>query len=567
MTSIRIFVGILAVAMLAVRGAAAPVDPPPKPLFNVRTSVPGLDYRNVSGGDEQGPILEQNGQGIALLDFDSDGWLDIFVTNGGTLERWRAGHHPGARLFRNSSGWRFEDVTVRAGVGVAAWSNGAAAADYDDDGDMDLYVTNWGPNVLYRNDGDGSFTDVTVAKAVGDPRWSSSATFADFDGDGRLDLYVSNYVAFDPDQVPQYEEDGSPCSYRSVATGCAPWRYKGERDTLYLQDRAGKFRDASKEWGLEATAGFRGMGVAPGDFDADGDVDLYVGCDVMPNLYLENLDSKRFRSAGERLGGAVNAEGQHESGMGVAAADLFNRGWLDLLTTNFAGQKNTYYRNEGGRLQDASGEVGIDRHRSELGWGILVEDFDQDGRRDVFITNGQIYPQVARLEDPEDRYAQSPRFYRGTSEAKLREVEPQRAFTLPDAWSLRAAAAGDLDNDGDVDVIAIQHRGPLVVFENTSDRPATIVELRTRSGGLSPHGTQITIGSWHHFHWPSQGYQSSHDSRVFIPRAVSGDVVVTWPDGSRERIPRPQIEERVTWQQTIAGAPTDGKEDAQVTHP
>jgi hypothetical protein len=531
------------------------------PLFLVHTSRPGLTYTNLSGSAEQLPILEQNGQGLAILDFDGDGRMDLFVTNGGTLEGWRVGDLPGPKLYRNLGGWRFEDVTARAGLaGHGTWGTGCAAADFDADGDTDLYVTGWGANRLYRNEGDGRFSDVTEHAGVGDERWSSSAVFADFDGDGLLDLYVSNYVVFDPERVPGTEADGSPCRYRGVRSGCGPWRYPGERDALYLQANDGRFVDASEAWGLAATDGFRGMGIAPGDFDRDGDVDLYIGCDVMPNLYLENLAGRGFRSAGRDRGVAVNADGQHESGMGVVAADLFGSGELDLLTTNFAGEKNTYYRRGEGVFEDRSNAIGFDGHRPELGWGVLAADFDGDGSRDVFVANGHIYPQVEALGDPEDRYRQLPRVYLGTGEAKLREAPPERVFRRAGwagpcpsaaclAFSLRAAAAGDLDDDGDVDIVAVQHNGPLVVFENRSQRPAPLVALETRGGGASPHGARIAIDGWSHDHWPTSGYQSSHDPRVQLPRSQAAVARVDWPGGGCEEFAVPSHAGVVSWRE------------------
>jgi enediyne biosynthesis protein E4 len=341
---------------------------PSRPLFRVRLDLPGLDYVNLSGDPEQLSVLEQNGQGIALLDYDGDGRVDLFVTNGGTFDRWRRGELPGARLYRNLGGWRFADVTVESGLAAPVWGTGAAAADLDGDGWPDLYLAAWGGDRFFRNQGDGTFVDATERAGLGSGGWSSSVAVADFDGDGRLDLYVSRYVAFDPERIPDREADGSPCAYRGIVTGCGPWRYPGERDLLYLQLADGSFRDASESWGLDATAGFRGMGVAPGDFDDDGDVDLYVACDVMPNLHLQNAGG-RFVDVGALRGGAVNDAGRHESGMGVAAADLFGHGRLDLVTTNFAGETNTYYANRDGDLVDRSAAAGLAAHPLELGWG------------------------------------------------------------------------------------------------------------------------------------------------------------------------------------------------------
>lgn len=507
-----------------------------KPVFAVRIAPSGLDYRNTCGHPAQLPILDQNGQGVGLIDYDNDGLIDILLPNGSTSSRVESASRSGPRLYRNLGAWRFEDVTDRSGIQRNDFGNGVAIADYDADGDFDIYLTNWGPNALLRNNGDGTFSDVTKVTTVGgEPRWSSSAAFADFNGDGLLDLYVSNYVDFDPQHIPDTEADGQPCLYRNIVTGCGPWRYQGQRDTLYLQQADGRFRDASDDWGLEVTAGFRGFGLACGDFDNDGDTDVFVGCDVMPNLYLENIARKRFRNVGYVRGGAVNADGKHESGMGVAAVDWLGTGRLDLFVTNFSGEKNTHYRNRGGVFTDVSLRTGFDKHRSEMGWAVLAADFDQDGFNDVLVCNGHIYPQVKKLNDPLDTYAQWPRLYLGDGTGRLSELPPTRAFKNAGKWSLRGAAVGDLDNDGDLDVIAVQHNGPIVAFENLTNGPSMTIELRTRTGGRSPRDARVLVGDKWHAHVPNQGYQSSHDHRLIVPLPrPSKSLTVRWPDGSHE---------------------------------
>ncbi len=596
-------------------GSAAGVEP----LLRLRTPIDGIDYRNVCGDDEQLPILEQNGQGVAVIDYDGDGWMDLFVPNGSTHKLWRDGRNPGSRLYRNLGDWRFADVTERAGVRGNAWANGAAVADYDADGDYDLYVTNWGANTLYRNDGDGTFTDVTERAGVGDPRWNSSAAFADFDGDGRLDLYVSNYVEFDFDHVPSTEKDGKPCLYKGVPTGCGPWCYRGQRDTLYLQRDAGRFEDVTVAANLDVTDGFRGFGVVAADFDDDGDADVFVGCDVMPNLYLENLgifgDSSvpRFASVGPTSGGAYNANGGYESSMGVVAADFDRSGSLDLVVTNFADEKNTYYRNDRGMFSDDSTTIRLDRHRSEMGWGVCLADFNQDSRVDVFIVNGHIYPQVdqrrsgpqtrpsatlddrepshdprasaatqdsgLRTQDSADQYAQLPRYYEQSPAGYLDEPPRERIFDSSQRFCLRGCTAVDLDNDGDLDIVAVEHRGSLVFFENTSNRPALILDLVDARGGRSPMGARVSVGERAsrlpapdeapdqpgasrteltsseivHILLPNQGYQSSQDPRVFIPLTAgvnTGSVLsIRWPDGATQHVEIPSPPRQLTIRQ------------------
>ncbi len=508
------------------------------------TTRAGINFYNLNGDPEQIPIIDQNGQGAAWLDYDNDGWLDLYLLSGSTIQRWKKGSNPGNRLYHNNGTGAFTDVTAKVGVQGNSWSNGCAAADYDGDGFIDLYVTNWGANVLYHNNGDGTFSDVTQRAGVGDERWGSAAAFGDVDKDGDLDLYVSNYVKFDPDHYPQKELDGRDCNYKGVRTGCSPLLYDGESGVLYRNNGNGTFTDVTEAAGIGATAGYRGFGVILADFDLDEDLDLYVGCDVMPNLYFLNRGDGTFAPAENFRGGTHNAIGQHESSMGVTVGDVNDDGFPDIFCTNFADEKNTLYQNWKGFLSDVSEETGLAKHQAELGWGTIMADFDNDSFLDIFIANGHIYPQVDRLGLAEDTYRQPRRLYRGTKAGKFREAGEAEGWKLTRQYSGRGVLMGDYDNDGDMDVLIVNHNDRPTLLQNT--RSGNFLTMTLKGAGKNTQGlgarTAIRVAGrtiWC-FACPHQGYQSSHDPRLHFGLGDNNEVeeiIVYWPGGTVDRIP------------------------------
>jgi hypothetical protein len=512
--------------------------------FNDVTARAGINFRHRSGDPEQIPIIDQNGQGAAFFDYDNDGWLDLYLLSGSTIQRWKKGNNLGNRLYRNNGNGVFTDVTVKAGVQGNGWSNGCAAADYDGDGFVDLYVTNWGANVLYHNNGDGTFSDVTQKAGVGDPRWGTAAAFGDVDKDGDLDLYVSNYVKFDPDHYPQKELDGRDCNYKGVRTGCSPLLYEGECGVLYRNNGNGTFTDVTAVAGIGATAGYRGFGVILADFDLDEDLDLYVGCDVMPNLYFLNRGDGVFTPAENFRGGTHNAVGKHESGMGVAIGDVNDDGFPDIFCTNFADEKNTLYQNSQGFLSDVSEEAGLAKHQAELGWGTVEADFDNDSFLDIFIANGHIYPQVDRLRLAEDAYRQPRRIYRGTKAGKFREAGEADGWRLTRQYSSRGVAMSDYDNDGDVDVLVVNHNDRPTLLQNARGGNFLTIALQGAGKNTQGLGARVAIRVAGRTIWrfacPHQGYQSSHDPRIHFglgDHAAVEEIAVYWPGGVVERIP------------------------------
>jgi len=522
------------------------------PWFEDVTARAGLTWRDVNGAPDQTALLDQNGQGIAVIDYDGDGLPDLFFPNGSTLVRLREGKPGGPwALFRNRGDGTFEDVTEQAGICGEGWATGAAAADADGDGFADLYVTAFGPGQFYRGDGDGTFTRVPGARgAEGDAhQWASSAAFGDVDRDGLLDLVVGHYVQFDPAHQPRAEEDGRPCTYRGVLTGCGPWRWKGDGPRLYRNVGTG-FVDVTARAGLGVGSSARCFQVVLVDLDGDGDLDLYVGCDVMPNVVLENVGGTFRRNPS--WGGEVNFEGKAESSMGLAVADVDGDGLPSVYVTNFAGQKSTLYLNRPGspRFSDASVAARLDGHRAELGWGAAVADFDLDGVQDAFHVNGQIYPQVACLHDPADGYAQPPRLYQGLPPQPgdvpaFREVTASLTLYPFDIkrvqWCARGLALADFDHDGAPDLVVGLHNGAPRVLANRAEAPrerALTVELAGTRSPRQPLGARATLevaGTRQvRFLVPHQGFQGSQESRLFFawPRgATAGRLAVRWPSG------------------------------------
>jgi hypothetical protein len=519
--------------------AAVSCSGPRDPVF--RFHARPLPFRNVSGDPEQIPILEQNGQGLCALDFDGDGLIDLYLVNGSTLARFASGDIAGGVLLRNNGDGTFSDVTAHAGVAGPPWGTGCAAADFDGDGRTDLFVAGWQGNRLYRNRGDGTFEDVTEKAGLREGRWCSSAAWGDFDGDGRLDLFVSRYVGFDSASYPKTEK-GEPCTYRGVQTGCAPYDYAGETMAVYRNVGGGRFEDVSESSGVASAHPYRGFGVVALPLFNDSRLpDVYVGCDVMPNLLFRNLGGFRFEEEAVERGAAVNFKGEHESGMGVAVGELYESGRPDIFVTNFAGEKNTLYRNLGDRFADETVGTGLDAHRAELGWGDAIADFDGDGHEDVIVANGQIYPQVDALRDPEDRYEQPIRLYAGEGGGRFREVRPP-AFA--ERRSRRGLLVADLNNDGRPEVVTQAHNGAPEIFWNDSGKGNhwvrfTLVGARERE--VMGARVRVSFGGRERVGWklPNQGYQSSKDPRVHfgLGRAARvASVEIFWPDGTVQRL-------------------------------
>ena len=454
-----------------------------------------LPTRTFDGGPTKDHILESGGSGVALLDYDHDGLLDIYLVTGPELTPSRERIPHKNALYRNLGGWKFEDVSKQAGVDAAAWGNGVCAGDFDNDGRLDLYVTNWGPNFLFRNRGDGTFEEVGTSAGVAAGGWSTGCTFFDADGDGDLDLYVVRYVETTWDSVVHAERTLLWRNGPHIMVG--PTGLRGESDLFFENLGNGRFKEATELHGLSDPARAYGFSVVATDYDDDGFIDLFVANDSNPNFLYHNLRNGRFESVGLFAGVAVNGEGRAQAGMGADAGDYDGDSRMDLVLTTFAHDRNTLYHNIDGRqFEDATEAAGLAGPTFErMGWGTAFLDADLDGKLDLFFANGHIFADV-------DNYPQLGETYRQKNQlllnlgGRFRDVSPKAGSGLQVARVGRGLAVGDLDNDGDPDL----------VVSNMDDAP-TLLENRQHTG----------------HHWVSFAVQSPSGNRFGIGAKVSID--------------------------------------------
>jgi enediyne biosynthesis protein E4 len=496
----------------------------------------GLTFRNVAGTPAKDYVIESTGNGVALFDFDNDADMDVLLTSGSTLTQLARGGHPMVALYRNEGRGRFTDVTKAAGLSRLGWASGVCVADYDNDGFEDVYVTAFGPNVLWRNVGGKTFLATGHAA---DPGWSTGCAFGDYDRDGYVDLYVANYVRFDRAAVPAR---GTPaCRFMNISTYCGPRPLPGEPDRLYRNVGGARFLDVTAAAGA-AEPGYYGFGVLFTDLDDDGWPDIYVANDSTPNLFFRNQRNGRFREEALAAGLAVTADGREQAGMGVDAGDVDGDGRLDLVKTNFSQDYTSLFRNEGGGLfVDESFRSGLAATLGPyLGWGVGLVDLDNDGLLDLFIANGHVYPDVARTGT--SSYLQRNQLFRNVGQGRLRHVTETVGGPLLAEKSSRGAAFGDVDNDGDADVlISVLDDLPSLLRNDTSGNHWITVGLEGTKSNRSAIGAKVTIeagGRRQVAEVRSGGSYASHNDRRVrfgLGDATSVDrVTIRWPLGAIE---------------------------------
>jgi hypothetical protein len=544
-------------------GAALVGDVTAAPVtFTDITAAAGLSRAvNVSGRPANKQLLlEEMGCGVALFDYDNDGRLDIFLVNGSSFDPKVRDSRPTSYLFHNNGDGTFTDVTQRAGLTHSGWGQACCVGDYDNDGFDDLFVTYFGRNVLYHNNGDGTFTDVSERAGVIGPAhaWGAGCCFLDYDRDGHLDLFIARYVTLDPATAPRPGQNAY-CRYNDIAVPCGPLGFAGGTNALYRNRGDGTFVDVSEASGIARPRGSSamvfvgsnwqetgsyGMGAASADFDNDGWPDIYVACDSAPSLLYRNNHDGTFREIAVPAGCALDANGIALAGMGVGVGDFDGDGWLDLVRTNFTEQVTTLYRNYGGQFEDASIKAGLGVNRKYLGFGIGFVDFDNDGWKDIFIANGHVYAQIADRH-LHVRYKQPKLLYRNLGNGRFADVSAAAGPAIQAENLGRGCAFGDLDNDGDVDIVINNLDGPPTVLRNDGGNRNNWILIKcvgTRSN-RSGIGTRVTVtcGDRKQIDEVMSGssYYSHNDLRLHfgLGRATAVELLeLAWPSGAKESL-------------------------------
>jgi enediyne biosynthesis protein E4 len=527
-------------------------------VFADITKLAGLDqFHHRMGGAKKETILEANGSGVALLDYDNDGWLDIYLVNGSTFLALKGKEAPPrAMLLHNNHDGTFTDVTDKAGVANERWGFGAVVGDYDNDGWPDIYVSNFGKNRLYHNNHDGTFTDVAEKAGVTVGGWSTGATWGDYDHDGLLDLFVPGYVKFDAEHPPVAGKSGPAagyCQFRGAPVFCGPRGLEGESDHLFHNNGDGTFSDVSVKAGVSDPHGYYGLASVFVDVDDDGWLDLLVANDSVPRYLYRNKHDGTFEDVSYASGFALNDEGHEQASMGIGVGDYNRDGKVDFYLTNFSDDYNTLFRNDGGaNFTDVTSGAGIVNVTIPfLGWGTGFFDFDNDGLLDIFVANGHVYPVVDK-QDWGTTWAQRPLLLRNLNGAKFEEVAPATGSGLADVVSARGAAFGDLFNDGHIDVVLNVIDSTPVVLRNVAKNSNHWVTFRLVGGKKSPRdavGTKVFItagGVRQRADVFSGGsYASSSDERVHFglgSAAKVDKVEIDWPSGVKEEIAVPGVD-------------------------
>lgn len=509
-------------------------------FVNVTRQV-GIAHHTVYGDMHKNRyLLETTGCGAAFIDYDNDGWLDVFLANGTRLEPLPGDRAPTNRLYRNNGGETFQDVTEKAGLVRTGWAQGVCVGDYDNDGNDDIFISYFGSNALYRNNGNGTFTEraVKAGVATNHTRWGSGCAFLDYDLDGYLDLFVASYIDLDLKTAPLPET--GPCLYKGLTVACGPPGLSGGVNALYRNNRNGTFTDVSEKAGVTKTNGTYGLGVLTLDYNNDRWPDIYVANDSAPAALYRNNKDGTFTDIGIEAGCAFSVDGKPQAGMGVSAGDYDHDGWLDIFKTNFSGDTSTLYRNTGkDGFDNVTFAAGLGANTRWLGWGCGFVDVDNDGWLDVFLVNGHVYPEVERLTT-EAGYAQRKVLYRNLRNGRFEDASEKAGAAVIKPSPARGCAFGDYDNDGDVDMLINTVNSQAELLQCESNNKNNWIKIKTIGSRSNRNGIGARIkvvteeGSQIDEVRSGGSYYSQNDLRAHfgLGRAQRVKLIeIQWPSG------------------------------------
>lgn len=518
------------------------------------TRAAGIDFRLTCGGPQKLYIMDSMCGGVAAFDYDNDGWPDIFLVNGSEIGDLKAGKCHLGKLYHNNHDGTFTDVTAKSGIDHCGWGFGAAVGDYDNDGKDDLYITYLDGAVLYRNNGDGTFSDVTSKAGVGNPgRWGTSASFGDYDNDGHLDLYVSNYVSLDLDHLPEFGQ-GSFCQYRGFPVSCGPRGLKGSRDRLYHNNGDGTFTDVAEKLNIDPDS-YYGLGVMWLDYDLDGCLDVYVSDDSTPSILYRGDCKGGFTEVGARAGVAYSVDGREQAGMGIDSADYDNDGWPDVAKANFSDDTNNLFHNDhNGSFTDLAGPANFGPISTTfLGFGLKFLDADNDGWPDVFVANGHVNPQVDQ-HNFGVTYAERPFLFHNLGNGKFEEIGQRAGAPFRRRYVGRGAATADFFNDGKLDILVNVIDGSPILLRNQSSRTGHWLRIKTIGSRSNRDGfgarVEVKAGNLTQSAEvrANAGFESASDSRLHFGLGAAtqvDSVTIRWPSGTVDRLGRLNVDQGI----------------------
>jgi hypothetical protein len=516
----------------------------PVPIFKDIAQDAGLTVSHLSSNEKR-YVIESMSGGVGLFDCDNDGKLDIVTVNGSTVDRYREGGDLMVTLYHQDADLKFGDITQKAGLTRKGWGMGVAVADFDNDGNLDLYVTGYGGNVLYRSKGNCTFEDVTEKAGVRAGGFSTGAGWADYDRDGNVDLFVARYVHMDMNDLPAFGSSKF-CNFKGVPVQCGPWGMQGETDLLFHNKGDGTFEEVSKKAGVNDPEGYYGLGVIWGDYDNDGWPDLFVADDATPNHLYRNNHDGTLTDVGMISGIALSGEGQAQGSMGVTWGDYDHRGRLDMFITEFADQPNTLYRNLGEQgFEDVSYRVRVGQGSLPyVGWGTSFFDMDNDSWLDLFVANGHVYPQMDGIAGSA-AYAEPMLLYRNKRDGTFEEVSQQAGLANMPLKSRRGAAFGDITNNGNIDIVVLNVGEPPTLLLNTANNSnhRVLFQLVGTRSNRAAIGTRVTIhaGGIMQFNEVRGGgsYLSQNDLRLHFGLGAASkmeSVEIRWPGRKLETL-------------------------------